>query len=352
MSQVIRVKAERSYDVFVDCEWVKELQLLSQSRTRVAVLTTSDLASRVDNAISEIPGLVRIDIPEGEEAKQARTLIQLWDSFAQAGLTRSDLVVAVGGGAVTDVVGFASATWLRGIDWIAVPTTLAGMVDASVGGKTGINSPFGKNLIGSFHSPSGVLVDQLWLETLSDRDFSAGLAEVVKCGFISDSSILEIIETHNLPEIRSSRLLTSQLISLAVAVKAEVVSADFKEGFAREILNYGHTLGHAVETHSKYNLRHGEAVAIGMIFAAELANVKGLLSKEAVDRHRAILQKLALPISYDRGAWSELLPALSLDKKARGNAVRFVGLSKIGETLRIENPSDEDLFLSYERLCK
>ncbi|MDA2962811.1 MAG: 3-dehydroquinate synthase, partial [Actinomycetota bacterium] len=260
------------------------------------------------------------------------------------------LIVGVGGGAITDVSGFAAASWLRGIEWIAVPTSVAGMVDASVGGKTGINSGYGKNLIGAFHSPSAVLIDLSWLSTLSDRDFSAGMAEVIKCGFIADHQIINLLANQSCQQLRADLPRTIALIEASVNVKADVVSRDFKESFAREILNYGHSLGHAIEIHSKYNLRHGEAISIGLVFAAELSEIKGHLSPEVVEMHRKLLTALDLPITYPRAAWSELLPLLYLDKKSRGKSLRFVAISAIASTLRIEDAIESELSAAYERI--
>lgn len=347
----IDVDAEHHYEVLIGCNWQDELSKLIAERARVGIVVSSAMRSRVGAMEFPDTQLHIIEIPDGENGKDFATLESLWNDFGSAGFTRSDLVVAIGGGATTDIAGFAAATWLRGIDWIAVPTTLAGMVDAAIGGKTGMNSAFGKNLVGAFHSPVAVLVDTTWLESLGDRDFAAGLAEVVKCGFIADREILTLLSGKSLNEIRSSRKLTSELILRSVKIKADVVGSDFKEGFAREVLNYGHTMGHAVEIHSKYELRHGEAVAIGMVFAAELAHLKGILSDELVALHRSLLARLGLPISYPGAAWSELLPLLSLDKKARGTSLRFVAISTIGQTLRLEGVAPSDLRKAYERVA-
>jgi 3-dehydroquinate synthase len=225
------------------------------------------------------------------------------------------------------------------------------MVDAAVGGKTGINSEYGKNLIGSFYSPISVLVDLSWLSTLSDRDFAAGLAEVIKCGFIVDTKIVELLKDRNLLEVRSDRGLTLDLITRSIAVKAKVVSGDFKESFDREILNYGHTLGHAIELHSKYTLRHGECVSIGLVFAANLANQSGILADQATDLHKKILSNLGLPTSYESRHWPELRANMASDKKSRSGTLRFVAISEFGKTLRIEAPSESDLLAAYERLC-
>jgi 3-dehydroquinate synthase len=290
------------------------------------------------------------EVPDGEDGKSISTLTNLWNWLGAAGFTRTDLIVGIGGGAVTDLAGFAAASWLRGVDWIAVPTSLAGMVDASIGGKTGVNSDYGKNLIGAFHSPSAVIIDSGFLTTLSDRDFSAGMAEVIKCGFIADPQILTIAEAHTVSSLRENPEVVTELIQRAASVKAKVVSLDFKENFSREALNYGHTLGHAIEKHAKYSLRHGEAVSIGLVFAAELAHMRNLLTESEVERHRSILLRYALPISYDRQSWQKLTPLLALDKKARGNTIRFVALDGIGTTVRIEDITSSELDQAYERI--
>ena len=346
--EIIDVKAEHEYSVMVDCDWRSQLLAITKNRARVGIIHTKEMASSVEfDCDSEV---FYFTVPDGEDAKTFENLSSLWSRLASAGFTRSDLIVGVGGGAVTDVSGFAAATWLRGIDWVAVPTSVAGMVDASVGGKTGINSEFGKNLIGAFHSPIAVLIDTSWLSTLSNRDFCAGMAEVVKCGFIADKKILHLLDGKEFSDLREDLPTVISLIRAAVRVKAVVVSEDFKESFGREILNYGHTLGHAVEMHSSYSLRHGEAISIGLVFAAELAYVRGLLSKELVDAHRKILSGLNLPISYPREAWPELLPMLALDKKSRGTMMRFVAISDVGHCIRIEGVSQSELLAAYERV--
>ncbi|CAB4719254.1 unannotated protein [freshwater metagenome] len=195
-----------------------------------------------------------------------------------------------------------------------------------------------------------MLIDLSWLKTLGDRDFAAGMAEVIKCGFIAENQIVEILKDRTLPELRGDLSTTLALIEAAVQVKAMVVSSDFKESFNREVLNYGHTLGHAVEIHSKYSLRHGEAVSIGLVFAAELAEIKGLLSAQVVQLHRQLLTALGLPTTYPRAAWSELFPLLALDKKSRGTSLRFVAISAIGATLRIEDANASELAAAYERI--
>ena len=347
----ISVSADRDYQVVIDANWQEALEPYLVNRGQVAVIVSEAMRDRITD-LPETDAQIHIfTVPDSEAGKSFATYQKLLDWLGAAGFTRNDLVIAVGGGAVTDLSGFVASTWLRGIDWVAVPTTLAAMVDAAVGGKTGINSEYGKNLIGSFYSPISVLVDLSWLDTLSDRDFAAGLAEVLKSGFIADGEIVDLLDAKTLPEVRSNQTLTLELISRTVAVKAKVVSGDFKESFDREILNYGHTLGHAIELHSKYALRHGECVSIGLVFAANLANQVGLLSAEITALHVNILERLGLPTSYESRHWPELRANMAIDKKSRSGTLRFVGISEIGKTLRIEAPSESDLLAAYERLC-
>jgi 3-dehydroquinate synthase len=294
------------------------------------------------------------EIPDGESGKSADVLFSLWNKLNNAGFTRGDLLVGVGGGAVTDLTGFLAATWLRGVDWVAVPTTLAGMVDAAVGGKTGINTELGKNLVGAFHSPVAVLADLNWLETLSDRDFAAGLAEVIKCGFIADKEILKSLSGLDIKAIRGNRALVQSLIERAVAVKAHVVSEDFKEGSLREILNYGHTFGHAIETHSHYALRHGEAVSIGMVFVAEIAHSRGLISTDLLKQHRDILSKVGLPTTlpetFTVADLSTLISSMQRDKKVKSGKIRFVVLHEDHQLARLDDVNTDELSSAYEKV--
>ncbi len=353
MAEVL-VSAERDYTVRIIGDWRGDLSPIINKRSRVAIIFPATFASELPSFNLANTEVALIPVPDGEAGKSVRVVDHIWGELARNNFTRSDLLVAIGGGTVTDLAGFAAASWLRGIDWVAVPTTLAGMVDASVGGKTGINSPYGKNLIGAFHSPISVLIDPSWLRTLSDRDFAAGLAEVVKCGFIDDGEILNLIEGKSIADLRGNHALVNNLIERSITTKAKVVSNDFKESELREILNYGHTFGHAIERVSDYGIRHGEAVSIGMIFVAELAHLEGVLSEELVRRHRQILSNLGLPTSLKNVAgasnWISLYTAMALDKKARGNSIRFVILKEIGECSRLEGVSEEQLKSAYERV--
>ena len=348
----IDIKAERQYQVRIGADFKDEIKDVAKGRERIAFIFSEKMKDQVKNLEVGDAEPFYFAVPDSEVAKSTKTLLQLWDWLGAAGFTRSDLIVGVGGGAITDLSGFAAASWLRGIDWVAIPTTVAGMVDAAVGGKTGINSEYGKNLIGAFHSPQRVIVDLKWLETLSDRDFSAGLAEVVKCGFIRDTKILDILKGKSLAEIRADKPLTTELIERSIRVKGDVVSGDYKESFDREILNYGHTFGHAVELDSNYSLRHGECVSIGMIYVAELAYSLDLIPESTLLLHRELLGSLDLPTTYSASSWSALLANMKLDKKSRGNTLRFVLLGEIGQTQRVEGPDEGALIAAYEKVCQ
>jgi 3-dehydroquinate synthase len=290
-------------------------------------------------------------VPDNEQAKDVEVAARLWSVLGELAFTRSDAVVAVGGGTVTDLAGFVAATWLRGVAVVHVPTTLLAMVDAAVGGKTGINTPEGKNLVGAFHEPAGVLCDLSVLSTLPPADLVAGLAEVVKAGFIADPVILELVEADPEGAARWDGPHLRELVERAVAVKAEVVAQDLTESWLREILNYGHTLGHAVEQVEGYRRRHGEAVSIGMVFAAELACRAGRLSPEVVARHRSVLSSVGLPTTYAGASFDDLLVAMRRDKKSRGALLRFVVLEDVGRPVRLEGPDEAWLREAYEALA-
>ena len=239
---------------------------------------------------------------------------------------------------------------------VQVPTTVLAMVDAAVGGKTGINTAEGKNLVGAFHPPAGVLCDLAALESMARHDFVAGLAEVVKCGFIADPRILELVEENTAtltdPVAAAQSPVLLELIERAVVVKARVVEQDLREGGLREILNYGHTFGHAIEHVERFQWRHGAAVSVGMVFVAELARLAGRLSDDVVDRHRTILTSLGLPVTYRGDRWDRLLAAMRRDKKTRGDLLRFVVLEDIGKPVRLEGPDPTLLAAAYAELSE
>ena len=249
-----------------------------------------------------------------------------------------------------------AATWLRGVRVVHVPTTLLGMVDAAVGGKTGINTGAGKNLVGSFHEPAGVLCDLGTLATLPRAELVAGLGEVVKCGFIADPAILELVERTDPEALTADSAELRELVERAIRVKADVVAADLKEtGGAdghpgREVLNYGHTLAHAIERHEGYRIRHGEAVAIGCVYVAELAARSGSLDPSVVARHHSAFARVGLPTTYAGAAFEDLHAAMKVDKKSRGSQLRFVVLADLARPAVLAGPSEADLRDAYSAI--
>jgi 3-dehydroquinate synthase len=306
----------------------------------------------------DLPGfeVLDLEVPEGEAAKTAAVLADCWERLGAAGFTRSDAVVTMGGGATTDLGGFVAATWLRGVRVVHVPTSLLGMVDAAVGGKTGIDTGAGKNLVGSFHEPAGVVCDLDLLRTLPPRELVSGLAEVVKCGFIADPQILALVEKDPEAATDAGSDALAELVERSVRVKAEVVAGDLRETGGtgghpgREVLNYGHTLGHAIEKHTGYAMRHGEAVALGMVYVAELARLAGRLDDETAARHGAVLGAVGLATRWDGATFDELLPAIRVDKKARGATLRFVVLDALARPAVLADPADPLLREAYEVL--
>ena len=280
------------------------------------------------------------EIPDAEAAKEVTVLAGAWAALGRAGFTRDDLVVGVGGGAATDLAGFVAASWLRGVDFINLPTSLLGIVDAAVGGKTGINTAEGKILVGAFHEPRAVLCDPAWMASMSRPDLVSGLGEVIKCGFIADPTILELIEADPQAVCDPAAPVMTALIARSVRSKAEVVENDLTEAGIREILNSGHTFAHAIEQVEHYSWRHGDAVAVGMVFAAELAVRVGVMDPELLARHRSVLDSVGLPTSYAGADWEQRRAAMARDKKARGATLRFIVVSEAGVTQRLVGPDE------------
>lgn len=349
----IRVASASPYDVVVGRGLTGELPSLVSAAQRVAVIHPATMGerARVVERVLANAGLqpLLLEVPDGEASKDLSVAGHLWDALGAAGFTRTDAVVAVGGGATTDLAGFVAATWLRGVPVVHLPTTLLGMVDAAVGGKTGINTESGKNLVGAFHEPSGVLCDLDELATLPRADYISGLAEVVKVGLTHDPRILDLIDQDPAAATTPEGPHTEELIQRAIAVKARVVAEDLTEQGGREALNYGHTLAHAIEKVEGYTWRHGEAVSVGLVFAAELAHAAAGLDAEVVTRHRTTLSALGLPTRYD-GDWAALLEVMRVDKKSRASTLRFIVLDAIGAPRVLEGPSDQALNAAWERV--
>ncbi|MGF0309988.1 3-dehydroquinate synthase [Rhodococcus sp. 14-2483-1-1] len=289
----------------------------------------------------------RIEIPDAEDGKDLAVAGFCWEVLGRIGLTRSDAIVSLGGGAATDLAGFVAATWMRGVRIVHVPTTLLAMVDAAVGGKTGINTDAGKNLVGSFHEPAAVLIDLATLETVPKNEIVSGMAEVIKTGFIADPKILDIIEADPAAALDPTGDVLPELIKRSVEVKAKVVAADLRESNLREILNYGHTLAHAIERREQYRWRHGAAVSVGLVFAAELGRLAGRLDDATADRHRSILESVGLPVTYDEHAFGDLLKGMQTDKKNRAGLLRFVVLDGLAKPGRLEGPDPALLVAAF-----
>ncbi|MFI7491126.1 3-dehydroquinate synthase [Micromonospora echinaurantiaca] len=358
MDEVTRIPVggERPYDVLVGRDLLDPPPRLLPGATRVALLHAPPLKALAD-ALGErlrAAGVrpLPIEVPDAEAAKRVEVAAACWDRLGEAGFTRDDGVIGIGGGAVTDLAGFVAACWLRGVRWVPVATSLLGMVDAAVGGKTGINTAAGKNLVGAFHPPAGVICDLSTLDSLPPAELAAGMAEVVKCGFIADPVILELVERDPAAAVDPTGPVARELIERAVRVKADVVSGDLRESGVREVLNYGHTLAHAIEKAEGYRWRHGHAVAVGLVYAGELARLAGRLDEATARRHRTAVAALGLPTGYRADAWPELLATMRVDKKARGDKLRFVVLDGLARPAILEGPDDELLHAAYREVAR
>ena len=341
--EVVQVQTGHDYDVVVENLALRRLSSYVAGASQIAVIASSALSHVAGGVCDEIEAAgcraLMIEVPVGEAAKTPDVLASCWRTLAANDFTRSDMIVGVGGGATTDLAGLVAATYLRGISWVAVPTSVLGMVDAAIGGKTGIDVPEGKNLVGAFWEPRGVLADLTTLDTLPDAEVRSGLAEAAKAGFTDDPLILDLIESDDSLE---------QVIAKAVRVKAGVVADDLRErttlaqakSVGRERLNYGHTLGHAIEAHENFSWRHGEAVAVGAVFAAEVAHRVLGLPESVVERHKSVFSGLGLPISYHGASWEQMRALMARDKKARGASLRMVLLRDIGDVTVVTPPED------------
>ena len=358
----LHVVGASPYDVVVGHAVLDELPaLVGPDAKRVAVLYDGDLTGLsalvrgpLLNADYEVTGVPLV--PPGEASKSYAMAESCWELLGEAGFTRSDVVVTFGGGATTDVGGFVAATWLRGVRVVHVPTTLLGMVDAAVGGKTGINTSAGKNLVGSFHEPAGVLCDLSLLESLPRAELVSGLGEVVKCGFIADPQILGVVEGDASAVLDPASPQLREIIERAIQVKVDVVTGDLKETGGRdghpgrEVLNYGHTMAHAVEKGTGYRIRHGEAVALGMVYVAELARLAGRLDEDTARRHADVLSSLGLPVRFDELAFEDVLATMRVDKKSRGSQLRFVVLDGLAKPAILADPDERMLRAAYDHL--
>lgn len=310
----------------------------------------SSLAGELRSTLSEHYEVLLAEIPDGEAAKRVEVAAFCWQILGTSNFTRSDAIIGFGGGAATDLAGFVASTWLRGVKLIQVPTTVLGMVDAAIGGKTGINTSEGKNLVGAFYAPSAVVADLDILAGLGRMELLAGFGEIVKYGFIAEPEILDIIERDVDVATNPESEEFSRLVELSIGVKARVVGEDFREAGEREFLNYGHTVGHAIEFAERYKWRHGAAVSVGMMYAAELARLAGRLSDDVVDRHRNILTSIGLPVTYPLGRWNTLVSVIKRDKKTRGDLLRFVILDGVARPTILAGPDESLMFAAWQEV--
>jgi 3-dehydroquinate synthase len=347
----IRVATAAPYDVEVGPGVLDRLPGLLEGAQRVAVVHPPGLSVELPDV-----EVLDLEVPDGEAAKSATVLVDCWERLGAAGFTRSDAVVTVGGGATTDLGGFVAATWLRGVRVVHVPTSLLAMVDAAVGGKTGIDIGAGKNLAGAFHEPAGVLCDLDFLSSLPAAELVSGLGEVIKCGFVADPDILALVDGGPAAARDGASDVVAELVERSVRVKAHAVAGDLRDtGGAegrpgREVLNYGHTLAHAIEKVSGYTVRHGEAVSLGMVYVAELARLAGRLDDRTAARHAEVLASVGLPTTWSGASFDELLPVMRVDKKARGAVLRFVVLDALARPGVLADPPEELLREAYEVL--
>ena len=331
--------AERSYPVLVGPGARHETARFVPPGAKRAVIVTQESirdAGWVEGLDPGVPAEV-CTIPDGEDAKTLATVEELARCFARAGLSRLDVVVAVGGGIVTDVAGFAAATYHRGTAYVNVATSLLAQVDAAIGGKTGVNLPEGKNLVGAFWQPNAVLCDTETLASLPPREWACGRGEIAKYAFLGDGPLAD--------------QPIEEQVARCVGIKAAVVSEDEREGGRRVILNYGHTLGHALERLEDYRIRHGEAVAIGMVYAAEVARLAGRLGADTAARHRKVLSAVGLPTTWTAGAWPALREGMAVDKKTRGARLRLVILEDLGRPVLLEDPPEDLLSRAFTEVA-
>lgn len=342
---VVKVNlGDRSYDIAIGTSLDSVGELLSKHgfRRKVAVVTNPTVKAfyydRVEKSLKAGGiSVTLIELPDGEQYKTLDSADHVYSELLKNGFDRTSPLVALGGGVIGDLTGFAAATYMRGVPFIQVPTTLLAMVDSSVGGKTGVNHALGKNMIGAFYQPRTVLMDINVLDTLAKEEFLAGMAEVIKYGVIRDPVLFDFIRDNREKILALDRKALEHIIRRSCEIKAEVVASDERESGLRAILNFGHTVGHAVETTQNYSIRHGYGVAIGMVYAARLANRIGLCDASVPQRVEALLKAYGLPTDVTglkhQASAKELIEAMQIDKKAEGGKVKFVLPKKIGEVV-------------------
>ncbi len=341
MSELRVELGERSYPIFIDSGILDQPQyfkpFIAGSQVLLVTNTVVDplYAATLEKSLSFVDSLTKVVLPDGESTKNLETLNAIFDSLLGAGHNRKTTLIALGGGVVGDMVGFAAASYQRGVNFIQVPTTLLAQVDSSVGGKTAVNHPLGKNMIGAFHQPKSVVIDTELLKTLPERELSAGLAEVIKYGLIADADFFDWLEANiqKLLHLDSGALIYA--IERSCQLKADVVAADEREGGIRAILNLGHTFGHAIEAHMGYgNWLHGEAVGAGMVMACQMSEKLGWIDSELVKRATVLIANAGLPVAPPAEMTPEIfLKYMSVDKKVLDKSLRLVLLKACGNAV-------------------
>ncbi|MFG6445682.1 3-dehydroquinate synthase [Microbacterium sp. P06] len=351
----ISVAGPAPYDITIGRGILAGLgDLLPPDARKVLIVHAPTLAEQAEALRAQLVGdreVLLAEIPDAEQGKRIEVAAFCWQILGKSDFTRTDVVIGFGGGSVTDLAGFVAATWLRGVAIVQVPTTVLAMVDAAVGGKTGVNTAEGKNLVGAFWPPRAVVCDLDLLDSLSRNESVAGFAEVVKAGFIWHPEILDLIEADPEGVVDPRGDAFRRCIELAIDMKARVVGEDLREAGLREVLNYGHTLGHAIEHAERYRWRHGAAISVGMVFAAELSRLAGRLPDATAQRHRDILGSLGLPVTYRGGAWPQLLATMQRDKKSRGGMLRFIVLDDIARPTVLRAPDESLMFAAYQEIA-
>jgi 3-dehydroquinate synthase len=353
MQQIYVKLSENSYPIYIDRGSLPRLGGILKRHlplSKVAIVTNNVInglyGDIVRNSLqSAAMEVVTAEVPDGEKYKSLTWAGKLFDTFVESRMTRHSGVIALGGGVIGDLAGFVAATFMRGIPLVQIPTSLIAQVDSSVGGKTAVNHPKGKNLIGAFHQPKLALIDVDVLKTLSEREFRSGLAEVIKHGVIMDSGLFEYIES-NLTKVLDLDLRSiEQVISRSCKDKATIVEQDEREHDVRAILNYGHTVGHSIEAVTGYNsFRHGEAVAIGMVAASRIAVNMGIMDDDCATRQNRLLADCGLPTTFPHLDVDRLIDTIHLDKKIKeGGKLRFVLPKDIGKAIVVENVTDDQI---------
>jgi len=328
---------DTSYDITID-----KLKTLTINKKVVVVTNPTISKLHLEYLLThlDIKDLSVVTIPDGEQYKHMQTIEDILEHCFEHKLNRSSMLIAFGGGVIGDMTGFAASIYQRGIDFIQVPTTLLSQVDASVGGKTGVNNKFGKNLVGAFHQPQAVLIDPYFLSTLPSREFSAGIAEIIKMAVCFNRDFFEWLETHDLKDEENIKIA----IKKSVETKAWVVSQDEKEKGLRAALNYGHTFGHVIENETNYNTYlHGEAVGIGMCMANDVSVKIGIMTQEESNRVKNLLKKYNIPTTYMIKDVEDFYEHFFLDKKSLDNKIKFILARGLGDCKITDEVSKDDV---------